>query len=222
MLTTMSSQVISYRLSTDEVLALREKALPGESNNQTAQRLMREALGVSTLSTAPSTTSLDDRIESIVGDKLSSFMGNVNDLLSRLQERLQQVESRLEGASIPVETEASPPFVDTVDKSVDKDDKVTDTGVDDVDSAVDKESDRELSQVELAKRLGVHPATLTKNRSKANFTEWVRAKDPEQLAWEYKPSTERYTVLSTDVDRDAGEDNLAGWKARVDAVVGAL
>ncbi len=37
----MSSQVISYRLNTEDVLALRQKALPGESDNQTAQRLMR-------------------------------------------------------------------------------------------------------------------------------------------------------------------------------------
>lgn len=204
----MSSQVISYRLSTDEVLALRQKALPGESDNQTAQRLMREALGVYTVSTGASTGSLDDRIESIVEDKLSSFTVNVNDLLSRLQERLQLVESRLEEMSVPAgleaiqqavdenyETTALP--VDFVDKAVDDSREVIEPRVDAVDKFVDRLSDRSLSQAELAKRLKVHPATLSKNRSKANFAKWSRDKDPEQLAWEYVPASEQYTSLST-------------------------
>jgi len=209
----MSSQVISYRLSTDEVLALRQKALPGESDNQTAQRLMREVISVYTLSTKTSTISWDDQIESIVEDKLSSFTGGVNDLLSCLQERLQIVESRLKEMSVSFK-------VDTIQPVVDKSCEVTDVVVDDVDNAVDengegtvstvddsvdKGSDRSLSQVELAKRLGVHPATLTKNRSKANFAEWVRAKDPKQLSWKYNPEIELYTSLSTLVDRD-GQD----------------
>ncbi len=94
----MSSQVISYRLSPEEVLALRQKALPGESDNQTAQRLMRESLGVSTPSTelnSLSTASLDEKIESIVEERFSTLVGSQNDLLSRLQSRLQEVELQL-------------------------------------------------------------------------------------------------------------------------------
>jgi hypothetical protein len=73
----MSSQVISYRLSKEEVLSLRQKALPGESDNQAAQRLIREALGLSTVSTvSPSlfADSLDERIESILEERLSSLV----------------------------------------------------------------------------------------------------------------------------------------------------
>ena len=94
----MSSQVFSFRLSTDEALQLRHKALPGESDNQTAQRLIRETLGLSTVSTVTpplSTDSLDERIESILEERLSSFASNQNDLLSRLQERLQEVEAQV-------------------------------------------------------------------------------------------------------------------------------
>jgi hypothetical protein len=90
----MSSQVISYRLSTEDVLQLRQKALPGESDNQTAQRLIRETLGMSTVSTdtvSLSTGSLDERIESILEERLLSLVSNQNDLLSRLQE----VEARV-------------------------------------------------------------------------------------------------------------------------------
>lgn len=195
----MSSQVISYRLSTDEVLALRQKALPEESDNQTAQRLIREALGVSYASTKASTGSLDDRIESIVEDKLSSFTINVNDLLSRLQERLQLVESRLEEMSVPAGLEA-------IQQAVDK--------------SVDSLSDRSLFQAELAKRLGVHPATLSKNRSKANFAKWSQDRDPERLTWEYVPATERYTPLST--AENTVSPSLTSWQKRVDGVVGEL
>lgn len=94
----MSSQVISYRLSTEEVLNLRQRALPGESDNQTAQRLIRETLGLSTASTVTpplSTDSLDERIESILEERLSSFASNQNDLLSRLQERIHEVETEV-------------------------------------------------------------------------------------------------------------------------------
>jgi hypothetical protein len=94
----MSSQVISYRLSTEEVLSLRQRALPGESDNQTAQRLIRETLGLSTASTVTpslSTSSLDERIESILEERLSSFASNQNDLLSRLQERIQEVKAEV-------------------------------------------------------------------------------------------------------------------------------
>jgi hypothetical protein len=58
MYTIMNTQVISYRLSTEEVLQLRQKRLPGESDSQTAQRLMREALGVYTRSSTKSTITL--------------------------------------------------------------------------------------------------------------------------------------------------------------------
>ncbi len=99
----MSSQVISYRLSKEEVLQLRQKAVPGESDNQTAQRLIRETLGLSTVSTVTeslSTNSLDERIESILEERFSSLASHQNDLLSRLQERLQEVEAQVKKASI--------------------------------------------------------------------------------------------------------------------------
>jgi hypothetical protein len=241
----MSSQVISYRLSTDEVLALRQKALPGESDNQTAQRLMRETLGLSTESTTPSTAvtvSLDERIESVVEDRLSSFAANQNELLSRLQERLQEIEARFNEVVNIAELQASQVLVDkavgiegstvnipvdSVDNTVDGEGSDTEVSVDNVDRGVD-ESDRLLTQKELSERLGVHTGTLTRNRSKANFADWSADKDPEKFAWKYLPEVERYTaVVSTGLSTastttEDGGSNLAAWKARVDEVVGAL
>jgi hypothetical protein len=199
----MSSQVISYRLSTNEVLALREKALPGESDNQTAQRLMRQMLDVSTELSTPSTIPLSERIESIVEDRFSFFAANQNDLLSRLQERLEQLETQVKDLRSPSNNAVVLP----------------------VDSIVDKT----LTQIELAKRLGVDSATLTKNRAKPNFPDWSQSKDPESRAWSYLAELKRYThKLSTDVSTEStalevsqepvGED----WRTRVDKAVDSL
>jgi len=194
----MNTQVISYRLSTEEVLQLRQKRLPGESDSQIAQRLMREALGMSTKMSTKSTVTLDERIESIVEEKLSAFAGNQNDLLSRLQERLQQTESRLEEMLTTGEAQVIPVSVDTVDQAIDITEVVKAISVDIVNSIVDNTSDRLLSGVDLAKRLGVNPGTLTRNRAKPNFTQWSQGKDPEQWAWQYVSEMERYApVLST-------------------------
>jgi polyhydroxyalkanoate synthesis regulator phasin len=217
----MSSQVISYRLSTDEVLALRQKALPGESDNQTAQRLMREVLGLSTEVSTQSTLTLDERIESIVEDRLSSFAANQNDLLSRLQERLQELEAQIAKLPLADDRSSSPLPVDKVDKLVDTANNEherlsVDNPVDIVDNKNDHPSappvdsvDKALTQAELSKRLGVDPATLSKNRAKPNFPEWSQGKDPKGTAWSYLPEVKRYTPLST-ASTDVDNEDLVG------------
>lgn len=200
MYTKMNTQVISYRLSTEEVLQLRQKGLPGESDSQIAQRLIREALGVSTKMSTKSTTTLDERIESIVEEKLSAFAVNQNDLLSRLQERLQLTESCLEEILFTGEAQVSSVFVDSVDKNVDiTTEEVKERIVDVVDKDVDVTSNRFLSGADLAKRLAVNPRTLSRNRAKPNFTQWSQGKDPEQWAWQYVSEVEQYAPVSSTV-----------------------
>jgi hypothetical protein len=191
MYTRMNTQVISYRLSIEEVLQLRQKGRPGESDSQIAQRLMREALGVFTRSSTKSTTTLDERIESVVEEKLSAFAVHQNDLLNRLQERLQLTESRLEEILSTGEAQVSSVSVDNVDIT----EEVKERSVENVDKIVDETSKRLLSGVDLAKRLGVNPGTLTRNRAKPNFTQWSQGKDPEQWAWQYVPQVEQYTPV---------------------------
>ncbi len=240
----MSSQVISYRLSTDEVLQLRQKALPGESDNQTAQRLMREALGLSTRSTVMpslSTDSLDERIESILDERLSSFASNQNNLLSCLQERLQEVEAQLKNLPIPNldDVDILSTTVDILERERDQlnarnleleaadGDLRSKLLLKEEEIAYLKEElenlaialpptaqDQEpLTQGELAKRLNCDSGTLTKNRKKPSFEEWSRSKDPEGKAWKYLPDTQRYGLV---------EIQTLSWEARVDEVVGSL
>jgi len=226
----MSSQVISYRLSTDEVLQLRQKALPGESDNQTAQRLMREALGLSTPSTVMpslSTDSLDERIESILDERLSSFASNQNNLLSCLQERLKEVEVQLKNLPIPNldDVDILSTTVDILERERDqlnarnleleaadgdlrnklllKEEEIAHLKEELENLAIalppTAQDQESLSQGELAKRLNCDSGTLTKNRKKPSFEEWSRSKDPEGKAWRYLPDTQRYALVEADV-----------------------
>jgi chromosome segregation ATPase len=236
----MSSQVISYRLSTEEVLQLRQKALPGESDNQTAQRLMREALGLSTPSTALTslfTDSLDERIESILDERLSSFASNQNNLLSCLQERLQEVEAQLRNLPIPTldDVDILSTTIDILEKERDqlnarnleleaadgdlrsklllKEEEIAHLKEELENLAIalppTAQDQEPLTQGELAKRLNCDSGTLTKNRKKPSFEEWSRSKDPEGKAWRYLPDTQRYALV---------EVQTLSWEARVDSV----
>jgi hypothetical protein len=125
--------------------------------------------------------------------------------MQSLQDRIQVLETQAIALPPTSQVEDEPDLDDTVDNDVDS-------------------VDLTLTGKELSQRLEVHPATITKNRTKPTFTDWTRSRDPEGKAWRYLPDMERYspilsTVLSTP---STEEDNLAGWKAQVDAVVGAL
>jgi len=232
----MSSQVISYRLSKEEVLQLRQKALPGESDNQTAQRLIRETLGLSTVSTdteSLSTDNLDERIESILEKRLSSLVNNQNDLLIRLQERLQKVEAQIKKlpSSDVADVDKLKTDVDRLQKERNqldarnlepeatdgdlrndllmKDEKIAhlkeELGKLKAIAPQPTTNNQELlTQAELSKRFGYDSGTLTKNRSKPSFKEWSQSKDPEGKAWEYLPDSQRYGLV---------EGQKSSWEA---------
>jgi heavy metal translocating P-type ATPase len=49
-----------------------------------------------------------------------------------------------------------------------------------------------LKQSALAKRLRIASQTITAKRSKPEFTEWSKSRDPEGIAWSYEPSTKNF------------------------------
>lgn len=80
----MASQLISFRLSDAEIEALQAQSESDESLNLTAQRILRVALGLSTfVDNSVNSLSLDERIESIVEEKMAHI---VNGLNGKLQE----------------------------------------------------------------------------------------------------------------------------------------
>ena len=79
------SQVISFRLGDSGLEALRQQQQPGESLNQTAQRLLKQSLG---LSTEMSITSLSTLSTADVDSRIAAQ-------LAPLQEKLNQLETAL-------------------------------------------------------------------------------------------------------------------------------
>lgn len=49
-----------------------------------------------------------------------------------------------------------------------------------------------LTQKELASRLNVHSSTISKRKTKPDFSQWSRQKDPESIAWEYVKEKARF------------------------------
>ncbi|HAN74233.1 MAG TPA: hypothetical protein DCQ51_02580 [Planktothrix sp. UBA8407] len=50
-----------------------------------------------------------------------------------------------------------------------------------------------LNQSELAQRLGVHPTTLSKWKTKAEFSDWSYQRDPDAICWSYSAETKRFS-----------------------------
>lgn len=87
----MASKLVSFRLSDEAIEALTAYALPDESINLTAQRVLLDALGLSTAD-----NSVDKQVSSVV----NSFVDRVvnSEMFSdRVQEKLDFVVSSLNG-----------------------------------------------------------------------------------------------------------------------------
>ena len=49
-----------------------------------------------------------------------------------------------------------------------------------------------LTQKELATRLNVHPSTISKRKTKPDFSQWSGQKDPESISWKYVKEQGRF------------------------------
>lgn len=88
----MASQLISFRLSEAEIEALQAQSLEGESVNLTAQRLLRNALGLSTsVDSHVDRLSLDEQIESILDSKVTPIISDLNLRLFEFEEQLKKL-----------------------------------------------------------------------------------------------------------------------------------
>ncbi|MEM1368841.1 MAG: hypothetical protein AAGG02_12660, partial [Cyanobacteria bacterium P01_H01_bin.15] len=56
-----------------------------------------------------------------------------------------------------------------------------------------------LTQIQLAKRLELHPSTVGKRRGDDDFAEWSLGKDPDGVSWEFNPETRLYRPLNRDL-----------------------
>ncbi len=64
------------------------------------------------------------------------------------------------------------------------------------DAAEDTPYLKGVSQKELAKRLNVTSQTLSRRRSKSDFVQWSKARDPDGFAWSYQASMRVFYVVA--------------------------
>ena len=94
----MGSHVVSFRFSDQEIELLRQHAdSEDESTNAIAQRLLRELLGVSTI-TSTNVDVLESRVQAIVDARMSAVASDIVD--KRIQERLQEEMATILGESL--------------------------------------------------------------------------------------------------------------------------
>lgn len=94
----MGSHVVSFRFSDQEIELLRQHANSSdESTNAIAQRLLRELLGLSTI-TSTNVDILELRVQAIVDARMSAVASDIVD--KRIQERLQEEMATILGESV--------------------------------------------------------------------------------------------------------------------------
>lgn len=88
----MASELISFRLSESRVQALQARRQSGESLNLTAQRVLSEALGLSTDAlTGVDREILEQLVEAVVKEHTAHAVNSVN---KELTERLEALEKQ--------------------------------------------------------------------------------------------------------------------------------
>lgn len=88
----MASELISFRLSESRVQALQARRQSGESLNLTAQRVLSEALGLSTEPlTGVDKQTLEQLVEAVVKEHTAQVVNSVN---KELIERLEALEKQ--------------------------------------------------------------------------------------------------------------------------------
>ncbi|NJR17677.1 MAG: hypothetical protein HC785_19460 [Calothrix sp. CSU_2_0] len=137
----------------------------------------------------------------------------LGDILDSSEPVKELVSSRVSRAS--AQLLASPEFIPAVleekeTKLVKEPELVTDTEIDEADlppqlthkeAATHEEAKKALAkqlafgsliQSELAKRLNVYSSTVFKRRDDADFPEWSRSRDPDNIAWRYDRKTREF------------------------------
>lgn len=100
----MVSPVISFRVGEEAIAQLRERAKPGESASQTAQRLLNELLGT-TKEVGLEMTVVDSRIQSALVFAIAPLR---DELENRLDSRIATLEEMVQDALATFNSSAAP------------------------------------------------------------------------------------------------------------------
>jgi hypothetical protein len=108
-------------------------------------------------------------------------------LLSSEDEQIDCLQKHEENSTLPPSQPPEPPQSESAKKN-----EVALFPVPPSPTKLPLEIPNSLNQLELAKRLNVHPSTLSKWKTKPQFIDWIRQKDPDKMTWKYSEKTKRF------------------------------
>lgn len=122
----MGSQVISFRFNDDEFEALEAQRINEESINQTASRILREALGLQIVDSGIQLDrrALDDRIEAVIAERTNYIVNSCEQLIKDRLEALEKRIAELEAPKKPATSKRSKTNTSTVKKPTNDDNEV--------------------------------------------------------------------------------------------------
>lgn len=215
----MGTQLISFRLSDEEVALLMQHADPDENPNLTAQRLIRQLLGT----------------QEIPPDQLTSLLTQVNEF----QEQVQSVKVFVE-ETIDEGLEAVDKVIDAaVNQHMQAEQHQVKGRFERFEQRLDKYFQilrasgllpppkkkrsqlptQPLNESQLALRL-INPKTgqpysqsaINRQKNRVNFSTWSEARDPQGVAWEYEPNDELFYPLEPLIDGGRSAYEQERWR----------
>lgn len=190
----MGNQLIAFRLSDEEVALLMQRAFPEENASLTAQRLIRQLLGIEEIrpsglaNLVTQVNEFQDQVESVksvvnetIDERLDAVDRVVNEAVNQqMQAELFQMRSRF----------------DELQQRLDKRFQIQRQSCT-LPISENSQSERPtkpLNHSELARRL-INPRTghpysqsaITRQKDRADFPQWSEQRDPQKVAWEYEP-----------------------------------
>lgn len=122
---------------------------------------------------------IDERIEQAIASRLEAFQRNISYTLEQYADRFEAYVEALEkgkqdsyptpatGKTDPIDSPAANNLTTNSPKTKTK-------------------KTPQLSQAELARRLGCSSSTLSNRRDRPDFPQWSKSKDPEGIGWHYR------------------------------------
>lgn len=189
----MGNQLISFRLNDEEVALLMQQANDGETPSLTAQRIIRQLLGIQDASPDRLTSLLtqvgefQEQVESIknfVDDSIDQRLVALDSLVDEaMNQQMQAEQFQVRSRFHELEQRWDKYFQIQRKESV-----IATTTLQH--SQFPKEP---LNHSELAKRL-INPKTghpysqsaISRHKDRADFPQWSQERDPQGISWEYK------------------------------------
>ena len=189
----MGTQLISFRLTDEEVALLMQHADSEENASSTAQRLIRQLLGTGEAS-PDELTSLVTQVSEFQ-EQVESFKSFVDEAIDQRLEAVDRLVNESVKERLKTERLQRRSF-EQLEQRLDQyfQDQRESAKLHPSQTQQPERPKKPLNHSQLAKRLinlkTGHPyshSAITRQKDRKDFSKWSEQRDPEGIAWEYQP-----------------------------------